>query len=572
MHMNDSFGHKEGLKVTYHHHEQAAAIAAEAYARMSNKPAAVCVTSGPGATNAITGCLCAYMGSIPMMLFSGQVRYPLTVRGLGLNLRTNGEQEYDICRSVAGMTKYCVMLSDPNEIRYHLEKALFLAKSGRPGPVWIDMPLDMQAAKVEESQMKGFDPVSEGLQERTSFDAAIIPEIIEKIKNAQRPVLYCGQGVRLSGKYEDFMKMVKLLRIPVTTGMTSVDCIPNDHPYYAGRPGATGDRPGNFAIQNSDLLLSIGSRLSYKQTGYNTDTWARRAYKIMIDVDPEELKRDYLHIDLPVNADAGDFSEAMVKALGEGLEPHEEWVKQCREWVEKYPVVTEELYKTLDGRGSTYVFYKVLSEMMPEGAVYVMTSGNSRVIGRQVATMKKGQRVITNHSTSPMGYCLPASIGTCIANDRKPVVLITGEGGFQMNIQELQTIKQNKLPVHIVVINNEGYHSIRTTQNNFFKEHTHVGIGEESGDLSFPDLKKIAYAYDYPYFESKNVEDLEQTMKDFLACDTFCLCQVFVTKTQFVSPKASSRKTEDGKFVSAPLEDMAPFLSREELESNMYID
>ena len=571
MHMNDSFGHKEGLKVIYHHHEQAAAIAAEAYARMSNKPAAVCVTSGPGATNAITGCLCAYMGSIPMIVFSGQVRYPLTVRGLGLDLRTNGEQEYDICRSVAGMTKYCVMLSNPTDIRYHLEKALFLAKSGRPGPVLIDMPLDMQAAKVEETELKGFDPVSEGLLEKPVFDTSVITEIIERVKNAKRPVLYCGQGVRLSGKYDSFLKMVELLGIPVTTGMTSVDCIPNNHPYYAGRPGATGDRPGNFAIQNSDLLLSIGSRLSYKQTGYNTDTWARGAYKIMVDVDAEELKRDYLHIDMPINADAGYFAEAMIAAMPEELEPHTEWIKQCREWVEKYPVVTPELYKTPDGRGSTYVFYKVLSELMPENSVYVMTSGNSRVIGRQVATMKKGQRVITNHSTSPMGYCLPASIGTCVANENKPVVLITGEGGFQMNIQELQTIKQNKLPVHVAVINNEGYHSIRTTQNNFFKEHTHVGIGEESGDLSFPDLKKIAYAYDYPYFESKNVDDLEQTLKDFLACETFCLCQVFVTKTQFVSPKASSRKTEDGKFVSAPLEDMAPFLSREELEQNMYI-
>lgn len=572
MHLNDSFGHKNGLNVMYHHHEQAAAIAAEAYARLSNKPAAVCVTSGPGATNAITGCLCAYMGSIPMILFSGQVRYPLTVRGLGLNLRSNGEQEYDICRSVEGMTKYCVMVSDPTKIRYHLEKALFLATSGRPGPVWIDMPLDMQAAMVEEDELEGFDYQKEGMLSKPIFDGTVIPEIIEKIKKAKRPVVYCGQGIRQSGKYEDFIKMLDLLKIPVTTGMTSVDCIPNDYPYYAGRPGTTGDRPGNFALQNSDLLLSIGSRLSYKQTGYNTKTWARAAYKIMVDIDPEELKRKYLNIDMPINADAGDFCSKMVEALGEGLEPHTEWINICKKWVEKYPVVNSELYHTPDNRGSTYVFYKVLSEIMPENGVYVMTSGNSRVIGRQVATMKKGQRVITNHTTSPMGYCLPASIGTCVANDKRPVVLITGEGGFQMNIQELQTIKHNKLPVHIVVINNEGYHSIRTTQNNFFKGHSHVGIGEESGDLSFPDLAKIAYAYDYPYFESRNIDDLEETLKQFLACNSFCLCQVFVTKTQFVSPKASSKKTDDGKFVSAPLEDMAPFLPKEELENNMFVD
>lgn len=572
MHLNDAFGHKEGLTVTYHHHEQAAAIAAEAYARIDNRMAAVCVTSGPGATNAITGCLCAYMGSIPMILFSGQVRYAVTVRGQGLNLRTNGEQEYDICRSVEGMTKFCTMLSDAKKIKYTLEKAVFLAKAGRPGPVWIDMPLDVQGAIIETDELEGFDPKKEGYEEKPAFDKSIIKDILERIQKAERPVIYCGMGVRLSGAYEDFMKLVDLLGIPVTTGMTTLDVVPNCHKYYAGRPGATGDRPGNFAVQNSDLFLSIGSRLSYKQTGYNTDTWARAAYKIMVDIDPEELKREYLHIDMPICADAGDFIRAMLSELqGKALPEHTDWVKQCRKWVEKYPVVTPDKYEIPDGRGSTYVFYKELSALMPEGAIYVTTSGNSRVICRQAAEMKPGQRVITNHSTSPMGYCLPGAIGACIGSGRKPVVLITGEGGFQMNLQELQTIKQNKLPVHIVVINNEGYHSIRITQNSFFKEHTHVGIGEESGDLSFPDIEKIATAYEYPYFESRNLEDLKETLKAFLDCPGYAICQVFVTKEQFTMPKASSRKLPDGTMVSAPLEDMAPFLSDEELEENMYI-
>lgn len=574
MHLNDAFGHKDGLHVVYHHHEQAAAIAAEAYARMHNQMAAVCVTSGPGATNAITGCLCAYMGSIPMILFSGQVRYPLTVRGQGLDLRTNGEQEYDICKSVAGMTKFCEMVSDPMRIRYVLEKACFLARTGRPGPVWLDIPLDIQAAVVETDDLCGFDASAEGYEEKPCFDKAVISLILEKLKVSERPVLYCGMGVRLAGAYEKFMELVDLLGIPVTTGMTTLDCIPNDHPLYAGRPGATGDRAGNFAVQNSDFFLSIGSRLSYKQTGYNTDTWARAAYKIMVDVDPEELKRKYLNIDLPVCADALDFIEQMIgeiKGLQERLPERSGWIRQCREWVEKYPVVTPDKYETPDGRGSTYVFYKTLSELMPENAVYVTTSGNSRVICRQAAVMKRGQRVITNHSTSPMGYCLPASIGACLANDGRPVVLITGEGGFQMNLQELQTIKQNRLPVHIVVINNEGYHSIRITQNSFFKEHTHVGIGEESGDLSFPDISKIAHAYEYPYFESRNVHDLEDTLRSFLACETYAICQVFVTKTQVTMPKASSRRLADGRMASMPLEDMAPFLDREELKENMYI-
>ncbi len=574
MHLNDAFGHKDGLQVIYHHHEQAAAIAAEAYARMHNQMAAVCVTSGPGATNAITGCLCAYMGSIPMILFSGQVRYPITVRGMGLDLRTNGEQEYDICRSAAGMTKFCEMVSDPARIRYVLEKACFLAKAGRPGPVWLDIPLDIQAAVIETDDLYGFDAQKEGYCEKPDFDRAVIPVILNKLMTAKRPVLYCGMGVRLSGAYEKFMELIDLLGIPVTTGMTTQDCIPNDHPLYAGRPGATGDRAGNFAVQNSDFFLSIGSRLSYKQTGYHTQTWARAAYKVMVDIDPEELKRKYLHIDLPVNADALDFIESMIAGIHhmeENFPDRSGWIAQCRTWVEKYPVVTPDKYVTPDGRGSIYVFYKVLSELMPENAVYVTTSGNSRVICRQAAVMKRGQRVITNHSTSPMGYCLPASIGACLANEGRPVVLVTGEGGFQMNLQELQTIKQNRLPIHIVVINNEGYHSIRITQDSFFKEHTHVGIGEESGDLSFPDISKIAYAYEYPYFESRNIDDLEETLKKFLSCETYAICQVFVTKTQVTMPKASSRKLADGRMVSAPLEDMAPFLDRDELKENMYI-
>ena len=579
--LNDAFGHKDGLIVTYNHHEQASAIAAEAYFRLNNEMTAVCVTSGPGGTNALTGCLCAYMGSIPLIIFSGQVRYPLTVRGLGLNLRTNGEQEYDICRSVAGMTKYCEMVTNPKRVKYSLEKALFMAKEGRPGPVWLDIPLDVQGAIIEPEELEGFNPDVEGLKLKPAFDHTVVKTIIERIKSAQRPVLYCGMGVRISDGYNDFLELVDKLGIPVTTGMTTLDCIPNDHPLYAGRPGSTGDRPGNFAVQNSDLFLSIGSRLSYKQTGYNTETWAHKAFKIMVDIDSEELKRNYLHIDLPVCADAKEFIDAMLEALPTALDRKEAWISQCKEWLRKYPVVTEDKYRTPDGRGSIYVFYKVLSELMPEGAVYVTTSGNSRVICRQAAVIKRNQRVIVNHSTSPMGYCLPASIGVCLANDkghndkehseRKPVVLITGEGGFQMNIQELQTIKHNKLPVHIIVINNCGYHSIRLTQKSFFKNRTHVGMGLESGDLSFPDLEKIAYAYDYPYFESRNNEDLEDVLKKFLAYDSYAICQVFVTPTQGTEPKASSKKTEDGKFISMPLEDMYPFLPESEVKANMLI-
>lgn len=572
MHLVDSFGHKEGLKVTYFHHEQAAAIAAEAYARVNNDIAAVCVSPGPGATNAITGCLCGYMGSIPMLFFSGQVRYPHSVKAMGLALRTNGEKECDICSFVSGMTKYCEMVTEPKRIRYVLEKALFLAKSGRPGPVWLDMPLDTQSAVVETDELLRFDPAGEGYEAKPAFDKAVIKTVVDRIASAQRPVLYCGMGVRLSGAYDKFRKLVDLLKIPVTTGMASLDFLPDDHKYYAGRPGSTGDRAGNFAVQNSDVFLSIGSRLSYKQTGFNTETWARAAYKIMVDIDPEELKKGYLNLDLPILADANDFITAMVDYLTEHpIEEHSEWMKQCKEWLAKYPVVTPDKFTTDDGRGSIYVFYQKLTEMLPENTTFVTSTGHVRIIGRTASIMKEGQRVIKNDTTGTLGYCLPGAIGVCIANHREDVILTTGEGSIQFNLQELQTIKQNRLPIHIIVVNNCGYHSMRYTEKTYFKNHTYVGLGEDSGDLSFPDLSKIADAYGYPYFESKNNDDLEETLKEFLACKSYCIMQVYVTPAQFTEPKSSSKLLADGNMVSAPLEDLYPFLSHEELAGNMYI-
>lgn len=572
MHLNDSFGHKEGLKATYFHHEQAAAIAAEAYARVNNDIAAVCVTVGPGATNAITGCLCGYTGSIPMLFLSGQVRYPLTVRAVGPGLRANGDQEYDICRAVSGMTKYCEMVTEPKKIRYVLEKALFIAKSGRPGPVWLDMPLDTQAATIETDELVGFDPAGEGYEAKPKFHKDVIKSIVDRIASAQRPVLYGGMGVRLSGAYDKFRKLVDLLKIPVVTGVASLDFLPDAHKYYAGRPGSSGDRAGNFAVQNSDVFLSIGSRLSYKQTGYRTEAWARAAYKIMVDIDPEELKKDYLDLDLPVLADANDFITAMVEYLTENpIEEHTEWVKQCKKWLAKYPVITPDKFITEDGRGSIYFFTKKISELLPENAMIVSSVGQGRFIGRKAGVVKEGQRVIKDDQVQTLGYGLPGAIGACIANHYGDVILTTGEGSIQFNLQELQTIKHHRLPIHIVVLNNGGYQTIRSGQISFFKDHTRVGIGEASGDLSFPDLSKIAYAYGYPYFESKNNDDLEETLKEFLACKSYCIMQVYISQNQFLEPRQASRLLPDGSMVSAPLEDLYPFLSREELAENMYI-
>ena len=572
MHLNDSFGHHESLHCVYNHHEQASAIAAEAYARLNNRIAAVCVTSGPGATNALTGCLCGYMGSIPMLIISGQVRYPLTVRYSGLNLRTLGEQEYDICRSASGMTKYFEMITDPYMVKFCFEKALFIATHGRPGPVWLDIPLDIQGAVIDTDLLADFDPIDcfGELPPPVTSDVADI--IINKVKSARRPVLYAGLGVRLSDAYGDFLELVEKLNIPVVTGMTSVDYLQHDHRLFAGRTGVTGDRAGNYAVQNSDLFFSIGSRLSFKQTGFNTETWARGAYKIMVDIDPEELKKEHLKIDMPVWADAGELIRKVNSKITAPLKfDNFEWVLQCRQWVDKYPVVKPEHYMTADGKANIYAFYNELSKTMTENGILVTTSGTSRVVGRQAFLTKKGQRFITNHATSPMGYCLPAAIGVCIANGKNSVILVTGEGGFQMNIQELQTIVHNRLPIKIIVISNGGYHSIRMTQKAFFGNNSHVGIGDGSGDLSFPDLKKIANAYGIIYFQCNNNDDLPEVLEELLNFDSYAICEVIVTMAQGVEPKAASKKLENGKMVSAPLEDMAPFLARKELKSNMHI-
>lgn len=578
MHMNDAFGHHPKLHCTYQHHEQACAMAAEAYARVDNRLAAVCVTTGPGATNAITGILGGWMDSIPMLVFSGQARYATTVPASGLPLRSMGVQECNIVPVVTPLTKYAVMVIRPEEIRYHLEKALYLAVNGRPGPVWLDIPLDVQGAVIETEDLKAYDPAENPEQTPPEIPDSVIREILDRISASRRPVIFPGNGVRLAGASEEFHRLVDVLGVPVITGMSSVDAIEWDHPYFVGRSGSTGTRPGNFALQNSDLLLSIGNRQGFAQTGFQFQDWARDSYTILNDIDENELKKPSLHVSLPVCGDAGELIRKLQKAAGERgasaenpLFKGENWIRQCRLWKEKYPVVTEKHYETAEeGCTNIYAFYEELSKAMGEGQNLMVSVGTSRVAGSQAFRVKKGQRFITNPNTASMGFCLPGAEGVCIASGRKPVICVTGEGSLQMNIQELQTIRHNRLPVKLFVINNQGYHSIRQTQQSYFKEPL-VGVGEESGDLSFPDLMKLAPAYGFPYRAVHSAGELSGAIREVLDCEGAFVCEVFVTKYQKTEPKTSSRKLPDGRMVSAPLEDMYPFLPAEEMEENMRI-
>ena len=571
MHLNDALGHKEGLKCLYNHHEQACAIAAEAYARINNKIAAVCVTTGPGGTNAITVVIGGWLDSVPMLIISGQVRYDTSKRGMGLDIRAGGDQEFDITRAVECMTKYCEMIEDPKRIRYALEKSLYLATHGRPGPCWIDIPVNFQGCFIETDELVGFCPDEEENDIAPKTDLATVDAIIEKIKSAERPVLYAGNGVRLSGGFESFEKVVRRLNIPVVTGWDNIDMMADDDELYVGRGGIMGDRAGNFAAQNADLILAVGNRLSIRQVGYNWKTWAREAFVIMVDVDAEELKKPTLHVEMPVHADAKDFLDTLISRLPEGkLFAENGWQQTCRDWKKNYPVVLPKHY-AWEGLTNPYAFVKKLSDRLPEGYTTVVGNGTACVVGSHAYTIKKDQRFIINSAVASMGYDLPAAVGVCAALDKQEIVCLTGDGSIQMNLQELQTVLTNKLPIKIFVINNDGYHSIRQTQTNIFGEHTKVGIGPESGDLSFPSLEKLAWAYGYDYAACNTNAEIDALLDKAFSGDGAFIGEVFVDPAQFFEPKSATKRLPDGTLVSPPLEDLAPFLDREELKSIMKI-
>ena len=432
MHMNDAFGHHKMLHCTYQHHEQACAMAAEAYARLGNKRAAVCVTTGPGATNAITGVLGAWMDSIPMLVFSGQARYATTVSASGLPLRSMGVQECNIVPVVKSLTKYAHMIVHPENIRYHLEKALYLAVNGRPGPVWLDIPLDVQGAVIETDDLKAYDPEENPEQKPREIKDETVEQILDKLQESKRPVLSPGNGVRLAGAHEDFYQLAELLGVPVVTGMSSVDAIESDHPLFVGRSGGTGTRPGNFALQNSDVLLSLGNRQGFAQTGFRYQDWARESYTILNDIDENELKKPSLHVSLPVCGDAGELIRKLIKAAKKRGASKENplfqgnaWRNQCLLWKQKYPVVVSGHYEIVeDGCTNIYAFYEELSRAMKENQNLMVSVGTSRVAGSQASALYyKSQYGI--YGILPSGgnrgvYCIRETAGSLCDRRRKP--------------------------------------------------------------------------------------------------------------------------------------------------------
>lgn len=579
MHLNDALGHHPALRVTYNHHEQASAMAAEAYARLQNRPAALCVTTGPGGTNAITGVLGAWLDSIPMFVVSGQVRYDTTARYAarftgGLPLRAVGDQEYDITRSVAPMTKYAALLEDPADCRFVLEKAWHLAVTGRPGPVWVDIPVNYQGCTIDPDTQRSYDPAADDAALPPPLSDAALQTVLDAVRHAERPVLYAGNGIRLSGGYAAFRAAVEALGVPVVTYWNAIDLIEDDHPLYVGRGGNMGDRAGNFAVQNADLVLAVGTRLSIRQTGYDFASWARAARVIMVDIDPAELKKPTLHVDVPLWADARDFWQKLGAALprtGGPLFAKQPWLDACQRWKAKYPVTLPRHWAADDGYVNVFAFLRHLGTALPAGSLTAVSNGACSVVGHQVFCIKPGTRFIINSAVASMGYGLPAAIGLCRAAGGAPTVCVEGDGSLMMNLQELQTVLTNRLPIKIFLINNQGYHSIRITQNNLFAAHSKVGIGPESGDLSFPAYQKLAAAFGYPYAAAHTNAEIEGVVAQALGAPGAFFCEIFTNTTQIWEPKSSAKRLPDGTLISPPLEDLAPFLPREELEGNMFI-
>lgn len=574
MHLNDALGHHRGLHVTYNHHEQACAMAAEAYARLDNRIAAVCVTTGPGGTNALTGVVGGWLDSIPMFIVSGQVRYDTTARSArsasGAEVRAMGDQEYDITKAVAHMTKYAVMIEDPATIRYHLERAWHLATTSRPGPVWIDIPVDYQGCYINTCELKGYDSAEDDALLPPPVDEKTVKMVLEKIRAAKRPVFHAGYGIRLSGAYAVFRSVLEKLSIPVVTYWNAVDLIEDEHQLYCGRAGNMGDRPGNWAIQNADLILAVGTRISIRQVGYNWKTWAREAEVIMVDIDRGELKKPTLHVEMPIWADAKDFMKKLDRATEEKVFNGTAWLETCRRWKRDYPVVQEKHWAENGETANVYAFVRYLSSRLPENSLTAVSNGACCVVGNQAYVIQRDSRMANNSAVASMGYGLPAAIGTCLGGGRRDTVCLEGDGSIMMNLQELQTIITNRLPIKIFLINNNGYHSIRITQTNLFNKNF-VGIGPESGDLSFPDFEKIAKAFGYPYFAAHSNAQMKEVVDQALALEGPVFAEIFTDTDQVWEPKSGTRRLPDGTLVSPPLEDLAPFLPREELASIMLI-
>ena len=563
MHLNDSLGRNENLDGICMLHEQGASIAAEAYARISEGYGVCLVTSGPGATNAITGLAGAYYDSTPVIFISGQAKRADLVNDQ--NIRQFGIQETDIVSIVKPISKYAVQIKEPEDIRYELEKAASIAVNGKPGPVWIDIPLDIQATQIDIESLKGYDALE--IRE-CPCKKEDIDRTIELFNKAKRPALILGNGIRLAGGVQEARELYELLNAPVMTSWNGVDLIEDNHPLFYGRPGAVGHRHSNFIQQNADFVLTIGTRLNLLSTGYNFDSFLGNANHVMVEIDENEMKKKSVHPTLAINCDAKAFSEALLQRKNElNTELRTEWLEHCNKLRDKYPRFIPE-QEPRGGFVSTYHLVDEISNKMTENDIYQFTSSGTSVdIAMKTFRIKKGQRAFLTKGLAAMGYDLPASIGSCIASGGKRTVCVTGDGSVVMNIQELEILKRLQLPIKIFVMDNNGYSMIYGSQNGNFKGRL-TGCTQESG-LTLPDVKKVAEAFGIKGYHIDNESELADKVTEILEYDGPVICTVKADITQQILPKQTNYMKEDGQMASRPLEDMSPLLDRDEFEDNL---
>ena len=536
----DSLGHTEGVNYMATHHEQAAAIAAEGYARINDKLGACIVTSGPGGTNALTGTLCSWLDSIPVIFISGQVNKEMSTNYTRSSLRQLGDQEFDIVKSVQHMTKYDVQVNDPSEIKYHLEKACKLAVSGRPGPVWIDIPLNVQSANIEPDQLNGFDEIIT-TQQSTDLE---IDTLIQKWHQAKKPLMIVGNGIRLSGGIKELYDTLQKTNIPVISAVNGNDIVNSDYEHYCGRFGTHAQIGANNLLSECDFLLTVGSRLYVRQTGYNFKGFAKQAYKVHVDVDIDELNKPTLFTDLKIHSDAKEF----LKMLNNQDLPKTDntWLNRCFEWSCEPRVLPKHRNKT--EYASHYAFIEQLSEIIPQDYHIVTSDGSANVVTMQVMDLKGDQRLITNTGCAPMGYGLPAALGAAVHHK---ILCLEGDGSLHLNIHELQTMKHYNLPIKLIVLNNDGYLSIKVSQKTFFNG-KYVASEKNSG-VSFPNYEKLIKAYDLPYFSIKDNNSINPTLEEFLSYEGPAVLEVFTDPEEFHEPKVIAKLDKEGKFIPGEL-------------------
>ena len=565
MHLNDSIGHTEGLTYVCNHHEQASAIAAEGYYRAGGHLCVTNVTTGPGGTNAITGVLGQWLDSIPALYISGQIKRE-TMLGTypELPLRQLGDQEADIVAVVKPITKYAKTIVNPEDIQYELDKAIDSALSGRPGPVWLDIPLDVQAAMIDEKSLREFSVSDQRsvISDQRSAISDQLDELLAKITQAKSPVIYVGNGVRLANRVDEFIRLAERLNIPVVTAISGSDIIWYDHRLCFGKPGICGDRIGNIMVQNSDLLIILGTRLSLRQVSYAYKLLAPKAYKVMVDIDEAEMHKPTLQIDLAIHADLRDAIDMLLQKTEGRSFDFSHWCEWGREIEKQVPTLFED-NPDMPGYCNSYKFADELFKQLQSGDVVVTGNGTAYTCTYQAMRVKRGVRVFANQGCAAMGYDLPAAIGAITANTNGRTILVTGDGSLQMNIQELQTLVTYKMPLKVFVLENEGYLAIKTTQKTFFGGHF-TGSNPASGVIC-PDLHKIADAYGIPYLSiSENGKALEEAVAKTLATEGPVICEVHMHPEQTLFPKSASfMDKQTGKMTSAPLEKMAPFMNED---------